>query len=245
MTETLTGKLPENSNSKTQKDSLKYNSIMNKSALLEATPCNGLSIEHRRQFKRLIGEAIVRNFCDDYNNAEAMLVSAGQYIVARSQEISRLWYLTASVLMTVPFIIFGIFFWISRQYLIGHLGLLAFWLTISSVAGALGALLSVATRAANLHSTLSSGRALHYLEGASRIGAGALSGVVIALAIHAEVILAPLSRGGKMQAIMVLGAFAGGAAERLATSIISKFSAAETAAQHERHPRIAETKTND
>jgi hypothetical protein len=82
----------------------------------------------------------------------------------------------------------------------------------------LGASLSVILRTGNQQFDCSAGRALHYLEGASRILAGALSGTIVALAVQTEVILALLLRGGKIMAIMILAGLAAGAAERLAPS---------------------------
>jgi hypothetical protein len=101
------------------------------------------------------------------------------------------------------------------------LGIGMLWLMLSAVAGAMGALLSVIARTGKLQFDCSSGRMLHYLEGASRIWAGALSGIVVALAIRTEMFLAPLARGEKLYAVMMIAAFAAGAVERLATSIIS------------------------
>jgi hypothetical protein len=218
---------------KGHKDDHKHNAILNDAALLEATPCDGVRADRRAHFKRLIGEAIVRSLDDDYASAETMLMAAGKYISARSLETSRLWYLSASAMVAFPLAVFGCAIWLWRTELIQILGFTVFWLAMSAVAGSLGALLSVTTRAGELKFDTSSGRALHFLEAASRIGTGALSGVVAALAVHTEVILAPLSRGDKMPAIMIIAAFAGGAAERLATSIISKFSVADVKIIHD------------
>jgi hypothetical protein len=78
-------------------------------------------------------------------------------------------------------------------------------------------------RSGQLKFDCSAGKALHYLEGASRIWAGALSGVVVALAVKSQLVLAPLTRGGNAMTVLMLAAFAAGAGERLATSIISTF----------------------
>lgn len=96
-----------------------------------------------------------------------------------------------------------------------------FWLLMSATAGSLGALFSVIGRTGKLTFDCSAGRALHHLEGASRIWAGALSGSVVALAVRTEVVLAPLSWCEKTPAVMMPAALAAGAGERPATSIIS------------------------
>jgi hypothetical protein len=47
--------------------------------------------------------------------------------------------------------------------------------------------------------------------------------VVVALAVKSEFVLAPVTRGGNAMTTILLAAFAAGAGERLATSIISTF----------------------
>lgn len=105
-------------------------------------------------------------------------------------------------------------------------GEVAFWLLLSACAGAIGALFSVITRSGHLSVDASAGKDLHKLEARSRIVAGALSGAIVSLAIMTEMILAPLSKGGRMHVVVVLGALAAGAGERLASSIISKLDSA-------------------
>ncbi len=212
-------------------DSHKHNLILNEAAALETTPCDALATSMKTHFKRLIGEAITRSFDHDYPSAGEMLEAARAYILARSQETSRFWYLSAAFGMVAPFVVAGGCLWLWREPLTGALGESAFWLLLSAVAGSLGALLSVIGRTGKLEFDCSAGRALHYLEGTSRIWAGALSGVVAGAAVNTEMILAPLSRGERTHAVMMLAALAAGTGERLATSIISTIGAA--------HPKAA------
>jgi len=202
-------------------DGHRHNAILNDAALLESTPCGDLRDDVRLHFKRLIGEAIVRSLHHDYVSAASMLKAASTYILARSQEKSRFWYLSASFAVTAPVLLAGTAFWVWRGTLIRALNPGVYWLGLSAVAGSLGALLSVIGRTGKLVFDCSSGKALHYLEGASRICAGALSGVVVGLAVRTGVVLAPLSGGDRAPAVMMLAAFAAGAGERLAPSIIS------------------------
>jgi hypothetical protein len=202
-------------------DSGKFNAVINEAALLETTPCDGVSVAIKTHFKRLIGEAIARSLDHDYVGANQMLRSAAGYILARSQETSRWWYLSASMTMTLIFALLGCIFWWARQSLIEALGERAFWLLLAAAAGAVGALLSVIVRSGKLMLDCSAGRRLHYLESVSRIWAGAISGVIVSLAVQSELVLAVLARGGRMPAIMMLAAFAAGSGERLATSIIT------------------------
>lgn len=209
-------------------DPIRHNAITNDAALLEVTPCDGLRPNVRLHFKRLIAEGIVCSFDHDYENAAKMLKAAEAYILARGQETSRLWYLSASFGMAVPFVVVGLIVWIWRIAATRVLGPTGMWLCMAAVAGAVGALLSVIGRTGKLSFDCSAGRILHYLEGASRIWAGAISGVIVVLAVMTEMVLAPLTRGNKLPAVMMLAGLAAGAAERLATSIISTISAGGT-----------------
>jgi hypothetical protein len=203
------------------KSPVKHNAIMNEAALLESTPCTGMAASVRLHFKRLIGEGMVRSFEHDYVSASSMLVAARSYIRARGEETSRLWYLSASFVATIPFLIAGGVVWPWRDAFSRTFGAAALWITLAAVAGAMGALLSVIARTGKLKFDCSSGRKLHYLEGTSRICAGALSGIIVGLSIISGLFLAPLAHGEKTHSIMMVAAFAAGAVERLATSIIS------------------------
>jgi hypothetical protein len=202
-------------------DQQKHNVILSNAAVLECTPCHGLSVEAQKHFKRLVGEALSYNFEDDYQTAQQMLNEARTYIRARAEEISRRWYLSASAGMASIMIVLGLLIWICREPISAVLTENFIWLSLAAVAGSCGALLSVIWRSGQLKFDCSAGKALHYLEGASRIWAGALSGVVVALAVKSGFVLAPLTSSGNTMAVIMLAAFAAGAGERLATSIIS------------------------
>jgi hypothetical protein len=210
------------------KDEIKHNDIIDKAALLEATPHLWMEEPNRRQFRRLIGEGITRSLTGDYVNALDMLHAAKTFFLARSQETSRLWYLSASAFMASIIAIVGLITWYSRTWLQTSLGEEGVWLLIASAFGAIGALFSVITRAGSLKFDCSAGRTLHYLEGASRIWAGGLAGIIVFCAIQSDLIFSSLSRNGHPHLIMVLAAMAAGTSERLATSIISKLDAAST-----------------
>jgi len=207
---------------------------MNEAALLETTPCTGLPENVRIQFKRLIGEGIVRSFEHDYGSASKMLQSARAYIQARGEEVSRLWYLSASFFATVPFICCGATLWIWRDAFAKSFGLTAMWIALAGVMGAMGAMLSVIARTGALKFDCSAGSMLHYLEGGSRICAGALSGIILGLSVTSGIFLAPLTHGENAHSIMMVAAFAAGAVERLATSIISSVGAGKAALSGDR-----------
>ena len=150
----------------------------------------------------------------DYQTAEQMLKEARTYIQVRSEEMSRRWYLSASAVMTAIMMVLGLLIWIFRASITSALTENIIWLSLAAVAGSCGALLSVIWRSGQLKFDCSAGAILHYIEGASRIWAGALSGVLVALAVKSEFILAPLIRSGNAMTVIMLAAFAAGAGER-------------------------------
>lgn len=194
--------------------------VLNRVAMLETSPCDELPRRMKLHFKRLLGEGIARGLQGDFEGAQFILGAAGDYIAARSEETSRFWYLSGSTATAFIFIAIGCLGWCVRGWLQEQVGLFAFWEGLAACAGAIGALLSVIGRTGNQHFDCSAGKRLHYLEAASRIVAGLISGALVGLAVHAQVFLTALTHGGNLPSIMILAALASGVSERLATSII-------------------------
>jgi hypothetical protein len=192
-----------------------------------------LKTYQKLRFKRLIGEAIICCFESQYDNALRTLGYASDYLANRTQEISRYWYLSSSLLFALPFALSAAGLWLGRASIMPIIETESFWLLMAACAGALGALLSVISRTGNLAFSSSSGLRLHLWEALSRIGVGAMSGAVLDLAVLSGLFLSPLTAGKHVHALMMLVAFAAGASERLAPSIIAEFekkSAAPSAA---------------
>lgn len=212
-----------------------FEAVLNRVATLETSPCDEMPRRMKLHFKRLLGEGVARGLEKDFQSAQSILDVAAEYIAARSQETSRYWYLWGSTVTACLFIALGGLAWIFRTWLQSQLGTVAFWEVLCACAGATGALLSVIGRTGNQHFDCSAGKRLHYLEAASRIGAGAISGLLVGLAVHSQVLLTALTHGGNLASIMILGAMASGVSERLATSIIADLGAA-----HKEHPEKKE-----
>jgi hypothetical protein len=202
-----------------EKTKEKADIVLAKAAVLEFTPCDGLSQEMKVHFKELVGEAIAYAFDGSNSAAESILADAKQYWIARSQEASRFWYLSASLVVAAPFLLAALAFWFYQTALLASFGSL-YWIIMAAFAGTMGALLSVIGRTGKLPFDSSSGRALHYLEAISRIIVGGISGGLVGLAIQTKLlVLFPASE--HQHAIMAFAAFAAGAGERLAPSIIA------------------------
>jgi hypothetical protein len=203
-------------------DEAARNGIINEAALLEATPCEGISSARKLQFKRLIGEALARSFDHDYAGAQKMLGAASRYILACNYEVSRRWLLSASIAIAGVAVAIGLVVWTLRVSAMAALGSGAFWAVITASAGAVGALLSVIERSGRMTLDCSSGRALHNLEAAARIITGSISGVVVGLAIRSELILSVLVHGSHMPIVMLIAAIAAGSGERLVSTIFTQ-----------------------
>lgn len=202
-------------------DRSQENAILNEAALLETTPCEGLTEGFRAHFKRLIGEAICCCLNQDFPGGLCMIEAAGKYVKDRSAETSRFWYVSASFAATAPFLAIGIVLWLEREFYSALLTPNGLWVCLAVSAGALGALLSVIIRSGSIQVDCSAGRRLHYLEATSRIAAGGISALVVSLAVSSEMILAPLFNSAHPHAALILAALAAGTGERMVGSIIS------------------------
>ncbi|HEX3864653.1 MAG TPA: hypothetical protein VHY35_23460 [Stellaceae bacterium] len=132
------------------KDQTKFNQLISESAVLETTPCDRFERQVIRDFRRLVGEGVVLALDNDYVGAAKVLQSARFFIVARSEEKSRCWYLTSSIVASAPFALIVTVLWAWRQTLAQVLGEGAFWLILTTSAGAIGALFSVILRSGKM-----------------------------------------------------------------------------------------------
>jgi hypothetical protein len=201
-----------------------FNRILNDASSLETSVSDEFPKHTKLQCKELIGEAIACCLDEDYSNATSMLASARAFVEARSREISRMWFVAACCLVAAPILVIACLVWVFRNSFIAGLGSTAFWLALCAGAGTLGAVLSVISRSGNLQFDASSGKMIHWFEGATRTIGGMISGIVVGIAVKSGLILTALFQGGKEGFILLLSAVAAGAGERFAASIISDVS---------------------
>ncbi|WP_157137942.1 hypothetical protein [Herbaspirillum lusitanum] len=202
---------------------LAHNNLLAEIAVLEVGINEDFPSGIKRHFRRLLGEALTYSFEKDPLTAKKIVEAAIQYWNARSEETSRRWYLSSSAICSGFFVLLGFMLWIDRLTYISRFGETVFWLLLSSCAGALGTLLSVIVRSGDLKVDADAGKSLHWLEAGSRVIAGAISAVVVVLAIRSDMIFGNFSANGHMNLFTFLASIAAGSGERLATSIISKF----------------------
>ncbi|KVO08362.1 hypothetical protein WJ70_21860 [Burkholderia ubonensis] len=202
-------------------------------AVAEMAPCDDLPANMLIRYKSLLGEALVLCIEGEFESAQKTMTSARLYLQARSEEISRHWYLGASAKAALAFLVVAATTWIHRDLSKLLLGTSAFWLLLSCCGGAVGAMFSVIARSGELQVDASAGKTLHTIEGVSRIVAGAISGLVVAMAVRSDIVFGAFASGKHLTMVSMLAAIAAGTGERLATSIISKFD--ETQVRVENH----------
>jgi hypothetical protein len=199
-------------------------SVYSEICVAEASPTTGHTEAEKEHFSRLLGEAYVHWIEHDASTARRILQAAMEFHRERSEETSRNWYLTAAMNTASLFVILGIVTWLTKGSLHTYFGYKALYGYFAASSGAVGALFSVIARSGKLNFKASAGLPLHRLEAISRILVGAISGVVVYLALESGLLLSTLLNSGHKTELALLAALAAGTSERLATSIISKFS---------------------
>lgn len=199
-----------------------YYSAKNEIDSAESSPVSHLDEKVIICYKRQLGEALIRAFEGDYENAKKMVVLAKEYIFKRSVEQSRFLFLVSCGYTTSIALAILIFFWLMRDFLIPSFGSTVFYTIVSALMGSFGALLSVILRMGKLSLDFNASKQLHYLEGSSRIIAGVISALIITLCIQTGILLPTFGKIQTIHVAMILGGLIAGASERFAPSIINK-----------------------
>jgi hypothetical protein len=193
-----------------------------RAAAVECIPNDHQRANVRLNFKRMIGEGVARALDGDYESAKKSLDRARVYIDARNVEKARYWQLCTACTLGVIFALCGLTLWLLRDRAIRSLGDPAFFLVLASVAGSIGAVLSMIFRMGNSSPTSEAPKSLHILEAASRVLAGCFSGLLASGAVQIGLILPVVAGNGHLRSMMLVVAFVSGASERLAPSIIAR-----------------------
>jgi hypothetical protein len=195
-------------------------SIRNKAAVLQSYPVEHLSNTQRKNFQVMVGEGLARGYDLDGEAALAMLDSAREYVISRSQEVARVWYLKTSYLASGIFMLIALIGWLNRTMMISWIGDAGTSLSFGACFGAVGALVSVLQRVGGTPLDPSVGKTLHYLEGAGRIFVGVIAAAIAQLAVRVGLFVPFL--GDKGHAPLVLVAIVAGFSERLLPTIVGR-----------------------
>lgn len=141
-------------------------------------------------------------------------------IKARNLEVSWRWYFMSAIKLTGFCVSVGIIAWLFRECLISIIGKNAFYISLGTMCGSVGALLSVMSRSNRLVVDANAGAFLHELEGNARIIAGLIGAFLVCLAIKAKVISTGINFSGSELSFMLFLSTIAGASERLVPSLI-------------------------
>ncbi|WP_146744631.1 hypothetical protein [Herbaspirillum rubrisubalbicans] len=211
--------------------------VLNMAASLEAQSKflhGGLLI---RDIRRRIGEGIARCFeRSPKESAFSVLQEVGAELRIRNKEVSWLWYFQAASVLTLFLAVIFASAWLTRRWIQPVVGVEAFEITLGAICGSFGALLFATARSDRLILDANAGVRLHQLEGVSRIGAGVIGALFVALAIKSGLILGGTSFVGNKFALLLCFCIVAGASERLVPSLIATFEKRIAAEKRERKP---------
>jgi hypothetical protein len=202
-----------------------YGEVVSRVANLEATSIRLLEDSQLEAFRRLLGESVARLLQDKKpHNAQLVLDQAELFMRARSREHAKIWYLSASLLTTLPVLLSSLFLWKNRQGIAAYFGVGegAVHVLLGAAMGSLGALISVLLRSDKLKIDVSAGRTVHYFEGALRILLGMMAGLLFVFAVKADVLLSIINTSGRAIVILLVIAIIAGASERLLPNLIKQ-----------------------
>ena len=222
-------KTSEEFDAKGHTDAPRFNVILSKVAEIECIPNDHLKESIRLNFKRMLGEAVARALEGQYDNAEEMLEKARKYVFSRNAEEGRCWHLESSSLVTLIFVILGLVFWLFRNAFIGILGNTCFYVLLSTCGGCVGALFSIYLRIGKVDFDSAAGKKLLFMEGGSRVIAGGIAGMLIALFIHVGLVFSMFV--SNKHVAMFTFAVVAGVSERWVPSIITQFTAKNATAK--------------
>jgi hypothetical protein len=206
----------------TEAEKKEFNQIMNEVAHAESIPCHDIDDKIIISFKRQIGESLVRAFEKDFQAGKQMIKTAQQFMINRNIEQSRFMYLASSAVITAAISGLAFICWLSRDFDIRLIGETAFYGIMAFLAGALGAFLSIMLRMGKTNLDYNASKNLHYMEAASRICAGMISGLLIGLCIKCGIFFSVFNKVESTHLAMIIGGLIAGCSERLAPSIIKK-----------------------
>ncbi len=204
-------------------DLASHNKIINRVASLECIPNDHLRTNIRRNYKRMLGEGLARSLKHDYENAMNILDDAEQYIKARNIESARYWQLSTSCFFGILCGLVACLIWVFRTQIISISGEVALYVFLSSLAGGVGALISIIFRIGNTQITTDAERKLHILEAISRIIGGIISGLIISFFIKLGLFVPVFQKTNGTYLAMVAAGLIAGASERWVPSLIAQF----------------------
>lgn len=187
-----------------------------------ATPTYFKDEHQKKAWMRMVGESIALALSDDHENAEHILSMAEEFVVSRSGEVARSWYLKASIAAFLFAIACGLLLSIPNSQ--HSLKWCNEYMGTAVLFGAVGAQFSVFLRLSTLNVDPGAGQDAHYIEAVVRILLGVFAGVIAVVAVQSNVIfgfIAPDNADNNW--LIPMMALLAGASERFVPGILHNF----------------------
>jgi hypothetical protein len=199
--------------------------IQNRYTALEATLSAEVSGSTRKKAQRMLGECADKGLGGDVVAAVKHLDEAEGFILARNRELGRLLHLIAAAWTIVPIVGLCLAVWIGRGVLEPLLGPMVFSLILYCGSGCVGAFVSILwSLKTALPDPHAEGRA-HRAEAITRIFAGGVGAVLVALAVRGGVLLPQLNTLPGGLYVLLLACIATGASDKIAPDLVRKLEA--------------------
>lgn len=202
-------------------DSKELGEILNKVSILEGSSSFIQERESLEAIRGHIAEGVARCLEKNIEQARAILEVAEKTIAARNIEASWHWYFNfayAQGLLSTGVIVVS---WWMRDYLVKLVGLTAFQVFLCALVGAIGSVLSVASRSNRIQLDANAGRKLHLSEATARTVVGFFGGAFVCLMIKAGFFFDAFKPNNPLAMLLSI-AFVAGAGERLIPNSIKK-----------------------
>lgn len=201
----------------------KFNSIRSQITTLEAMECHH-NDDIKIAFKRILGESLACACQGHFEAAQKALNNASEYLNKKNAEITRRWILEGSswyALVAIIIILVLSFFYPNIPT---GFYKKCFWFFLALPFGVIGAFLSIRLRIGTSFTDCASGKSSHIAEARGRIFSGALSALLVALAVYSGFALPDAIPASDKHYFMMLASCAAGFSERWAPAILEQIS---------------------
>lgn len=199
-----------------------FAAITNRLRELETLSRTSLRKTQIRVFAGLLAESMARIIGErDETSARQVLDRAESYLLARSAENARGWYVLGATLTAFPSLIMAFILWLYRPYLVAFIGVNAIDVILGALLGGSGALFSVLSRTKTISVDPTAGSFIHYIESSSRVLVGNIGALIMALAIKSNIVLGLIKADYSFALLLVICTCAG-ASERLVSGFITQ-----------------------
>lgn len=213
-----------------QLDQEKYSPFLARINFMQYKPCViQMSKKMQRQYKCILGNALILAIENKYEEAEECIKEAQEYIEEREYEITRKWNAEFCLLV---FIITSILYFIGEK-----------WIFLENYQeyfnflwyGSIGVLLSILQHNAYINAKCTAGRGLLVCEIISKFIVGMISALIVIEAFKSGIFMTEFVNSEHEREFIVLIGIVAGFSERLAPSLIGKIEGKEGSTNEEKN----------